>query len=141
MLSVMFVPSGRACTWAVGYFDQVTALRGRVVGVNFHGLPRWFRESFARKHAKLMLYRYQSPRVGWENSLPVKTLETDENGGFDFGFLEKNHYTLRIDSGDLSDQFDVEVTDLPRNTDSVVIDISPVLPDCTGGHQFFVKFK
>jgi len=141
MVPVMFVSSGHACTWAVGYFYQVTALRGRVVGVDSHGLPRWLRESFARKHAKLMLYRYQSPRAAWENSLLVKTLETDNDGTFDFGFLEKSHYTLRIESGDLSDEFDVEVTDLSRSTDSVVIDISPVLPDCTGGHEFFVKFK
>ena len=46
------------------------------------------------------------------------------------------HYTLRIDGGSL---FDVEVKDLPRVTASLTIDVSPVSPDCTGGHEFIVK--
>jgi len=141
VLSLLFVAPGHACTWAIGYFHQVTVLKGRLVGVDSHGFPRWLRQTFARKHAKLDLYRYQWPRTAWNSSLLVNSVETDGHGAFDFGSLEKNHYTLRINSGDLSDEFDVEVTNLPRNTDSVLIDISPVLPDCTGGHEFLVRPK
>lgn len=60
-----------------------------------------------------------------------KTVETNEHGRFDFGSLKFGHYTLRVD-GDL---FDVEIKDLPRQTESVTIDVSPIYPDCTGGAQ------
>jgi hypothetical protein len=34
--------------------------------------------------------------------------------------------------------FDVEVTDSVKATKSITIDVSPVHPDCTGGHEFIV---
>jgi hypothetical protein len=73
-----------ACSWAEGFFYQVTALKGQVVGTTY-GLPRWLRQSFAKKHAKLVLYEYRWPRA--RNDMPpiVKTLETDGKGMFDFG--------------------------------------------------------
>jgi hypothetical protein len=126
----------RSCSWAVGYFHQVTALKGQVVGSTYHGLPRWLRQSFARKHAKLALYEYRWPRA--QNAMPplVKTLETDGNGAFDFGPLLTGHYTLVIDG---EDSFDVEIKELPQVTASVTIDVSPIYPDCTGGHEFNVR--
>jgi hypothetical protein len=33
-------------------------------------------------------------------------------------------------------RFDVEVTDSVRITKNVTIDVSPIAPDCTGGHEF-----
>jgi hypothetical protein len=128
-----------ACTFGVGYFYQVTALKGQVVGTTHHGLPRWLRQSFAKKHAKLMLREYRWP-TGL-NDLPptvVKTVETDGEGMFDFGPLRAGHYTLAIDDGD---SFDVEIKELPQITDSVRIDVSPVYPDCSGGHEFIVKTR
>ena len=68
----------------------------------------------------------------------MKRVETDDRGSFDFGPLKLGHYTLRIDDKDL---FDVEIKDLPQKTESVTIDISPISPDCTGGHEFLVKMK
>ena len=126
-----------ACTLAPGYFYQITALRGRVVGTHSHHgfTPRWLRQSFIRKHAKLALYEYRQP---WDGTLLVKTIETDDRGSFDFGPLKLGHYMLRIDNNDL---FDVEVKDLPRKTESVIIDVSPINPNCKGGHEFLVKMK
>jgi len=93
------------------------------------------RQSFIRKHAKLALYEYRQPL---DEMLLVKTIETDDSGSFDFGPLKLGHYMLRIDDNDL---FDVEVKDLPRKTESVTIDVSPISPDCKGGHEFLVKMK
>jgi hypothetical protein len=132
-LVLLSVSQTRACTLAIGYFYQVTALKGRVVGT--HDLtyaPRWLRQSFVRKHAKLALYEYGHPSN--ETSI-VKTVETDDHGIFDFGPLKIGHYTLRIDD----DWFDVEVKELPRITVSVTIDVSPIHPDCKGGHEFIVR--
>ena len=113
-------------------------MKGRVVGTKSGGLPRWLRQSFAKKHAKLALYEYRSPRARWDDGSLIKTVETDDQGNFDFGSLRVGHYTLRIDDNDL---FDVEVKDLPRVTSSVIIDVSPVSPDCSGGHEFIVRAR
>ena len=68
----------------------------------------------------------------------IRTVETDTEGRFDFGPLGTGHYTLAIDG---NDSFDVEIKVLPQATESVTIDVSPVFPDCTGGHEFVVKTK
>ena len=137
-LFLLAVLQTHGCTWAVGFFHQVTALKGHVVGTTYHGLPRWLRQSFANKHAKLVLYEYRWPRA--RNDMPriVKTLETDGKGVFDFGPLRTGYYTLAIDG---EDSFDVEIKELPQVTESVTIDVSPVYPDCTGGHEFNVKTR
>jgi hypothetical protein len=136
-LALFSFSTARACTLATGYFYQVTALKGHVVGTHgrFIFAPRWFRQSFIRRHAKLALYEYRQP---WDESLLVKTLESDERGTFDFGPLKIGHYVLRIDDSDL---FDVEIKDMPRITESVTIDVSPINPDCSGGHEFSVNTK
>jgi len=125
-----------ACSLVPGYFYQITALKGRVIGVQSQHIfcPRWLRQSFVRKHAKLTLYEYRQP---WDERLIVKAVETDDHGSFDFGPLKLGHYTLRVDS----DFFDVEMKDLARQTESITIDASPINPDCTGGHEFIVKMK
>jgi hypothetical protein len=135
-LAALSVSRTGACSLIEGYFYQVTALKGRVVGTHSPTYaPRWFRQSFVRKHAKLALYEYgQKPN---ETSI-VKTVETDDHGNFDFGPLQIGHYTLRIDDDDL---FDVEVKELPRMTASVTIDVSPIHPDCKGGHEFIIRTR
>jgi hypothetical protein len=136
---LLAVLRAHACSWATDYFYQVTALRGRVVGTNSRVyLPRWLRQSFAKKHAKLALYEYRWPRA--RNDVPpiIRMVETDGEGGFDFGPLVPGHYTLIIEGEDL---FDVEVKESPQVTESVTIDVSPVSPDCAGGHEFIVKTK
>ncbi len=133
---LLAVLQARACDWAVGYFHQVTVLKGQVVGTMYHGVPRWLRQSFAKKQAKLVLYEYRSPWVRTGTPHIVKTVETDGDGMFDFGTLRPGHYTLAIND---EDSFDVEIKELPGITESVTIDVSPVLPDCTGGHEFIVR--
>jgi hypothetical protein len=58
------------------------------------------------------------------------------------------HYRLVIEEQNGSNEswsghgvFDVEVKELPRATESVIIDVSPINPDCSGGHEFNVKSK
>jgi len=48
------------CSWAIGYFHQVTCLRGIVVGMN-RGWPRWLRQRVARDNVNLRLYEYRWP--------------------------------------------------------------------------------
>jgi hypothetical protein len=134
LLLLLLVTRANSCEWAMGYFQQITALKGRVVGADIRGLPRWLRQSFPRKHAKLTLYEYQWPRIPTDLPL-VKAVETDNDGRFDFGPVETGHYTLVVEN----DRFDVEVKDLPHFTESVTVDVSPFYPDCTGGHEFIVK--
>jgi len=133
-LVLLSVSQTSACTLAIGYFYQVTALKGRVVGThNLTYAPRWFRQSFVRKHAKLSLYEYGQ---GANETSIVNAVETDGHGNFDFGPLKIGHYALRIDD---NYEFDVEVKELPRITASVTIDVSPIHPDCKGGHEFIVR--
>jgi hypothetical protein len=136
---LLVVSQGHACEWAIGYFYQVTTLKGRVVGTNSHFyLPRWVRQSFARKHEKLTLYEYRWPRA--RNSMPpsIRTVETDSEGKFDFGPLNTGHYTLTIGE---EDSFDVEITSAQKATETVIVDVSPVSPDCKGGHEFILKTR
>ena len=130
------------CSWAVGYFYQVTNLRGTVVGSKFPLLHsfRWFRQSIARPQAKLSLYNYCWPCDIWKLAA-VKTVVADSDGKFDFRTLEPSHYYLRVDDekGGLSDWFDVEVKRPSDPKESVTIDISAVSPDCSGGHEFIVR--
>ncbi len=150
LLLVLTAPKATPCEFALGYFYQVTALRGQVVGTDafiLHSFRSW-RQSVARKHAKLTLYEYRWP-VHSLNELPlVKTIFADANGRFDFGPLKNGHYTLVVDGQFASDErglgtqvFDVEMKELPRVTESVLIDVSPFTPDCMGGHEFIVKLK
>jgi hypothetical protein len=39
----------------------------------------------------------------------------------------------------MDDWFDVEVIDAMSKTDRIIVDVSPVAPDCTGGHKFIEK--
>jgi hypothetical protein len=69
----------------------------------------------------------------------VAVTRTDSHGDFDFGPVLTGHYLLSIevkDSDRMGDLFDVEVTDSVKGTKSITIDVSPVTPDCRGGHEF-----
>jgi hypothetical protein len=133
------------CKWARGYFYQVTRLRGRVVGAKLGPLQYvgWLRRSFVRKHAELTLYSYRDLIKTRSDMNLVKKSISDDDGNFDFGSLAQGHYTLIIEDArwGSSDWFDVEIKTLPRQTDSVTVDISPNFPDCKGGHEFIVASK
>jgi hypothetical protein len=136
---VLSVHLGFGCSWAVGYFHQVTCLRGSIVGVASHGWPRWIRQRVTRGNVQIHLYEYRWPIHDWNDLRVVKTVTTDHDGNFDFGILNNGHYTLVIDwPSPRSNLFDVEITALPQATRAVRIDVSPVYPDCTGGHEFIV---
>jgi hypothetical protein len=135
---------GGACSLVVGYFHQVTAIRGRVVGRNLGPLQfRWLRQSFCVSDATLTLYEYGSlARV--EDWRKVSVIKADSHGNFDFGAIPKGHYSLAIDVKDsdrMGGWFDVEVTDAVKPTKDIVVDVSPIAPDCTGGHEFIENKK
>jgi hypothetical protein len=136
------VPLAYPCSWATGYFHQVTCLRGRVVGVNKSDLrhrSRWLRQRVVRGDVLLTLYEYRQPVKDQSQLRAVKQVGTNKDGNFDFGRLPDGHYTVVIDApwGD-SDRFDVQIVQLPKRTGSVTLDISPVYPDCQGGHEWIV---
>jgi hypothetical protein len=132
-----------ACSLMSGYFHQVTAIRGRVVGRDLGPLQfRWLRQSFSVGDATLTLYEYRSPaRV--ENLRKVAVITTDGRGNFDFGAIPKGHYSLSIDVKDhrMGAWFDVEVTDTVKPTKDIVVDVSPIAPNCQGGHEFIESKK
>ena len=127
-----------ACSLAQGYFHQVTVIRGRVVGKSLGPLGfRWLRQSFGVGAATLTLYEYSSAR--FEDLKKVVSVTTDRHGDFDFGPIPKGHYSLKIivkDSDRLGGLFEVEVTDAAQTTKNITIDVSPIHPDCKGGHEF-----
>jgi len=136
---LLIAPAAYPCSWAIGYFHQVTSLHGNVVGVksgDFRHPFRSLRQQVAVEHAKLKLWAYRYPqRIGFQDRL-VKEVEADSLGNFDFGALTPGHYTLTIASPWGEDRFDVEIVQLRKPTASVTIDVSPNYPDCTGGHEF-----
>jgi hypothetical protein len=72
------------CSWAVGFFYQVTSLRGIVVGMEW-GWPRWIWQRVTRANVRMRLYEYRWPVHDWNERPLVKTLETHPSGRFDFG--------------------------------------------------------
>ena len=125
-----------ACSLARGYFYQVTAIRGRMVSYTWRLRRLW--GSVGVPDAKLRLYEYRFP-AKIEDLKQIATVASDPDGNFDLGTIPKGHYSLRVDSAEGDDWFDVEVIDSARKTDRITIDISPVAPDCTGGHKFIEK--
>ncbi len=70
--------------------------------------------------------------------------KTDSHGAFDFGAIPNGHYSLAIEvknSDRMGAWFDVEVTDVVKPTREIVVDVSPIHPDCTGGHEFIENKK
>ena len=130
-----------ACSLAPihGYFHQVTAIRGRVVGRSLGPFQfRWLRQSFAVGQARLALYEYHWP-AKIEDLQLIATVTVDAHGNFDFGQIPKGHYvlTVKVKNPDLMGGFfEIEVTDTVKATKSITIDVSPIHPDCTGGHEF-----
>jgi len=128
----------QACSLAPGHFHQVTAIRGRIVGKSLGPLGfRWLRQSFRVSNASLDLYEYGSAR--FDQLKKLASLRTDVHGASDFGVIPKGHYYLNItvDGSDrLGGLFEIEVTDVVKPTKSVEIDVSPINPDCKGGHEF-----
>lgn len=141
----VLAPVGHACSWSYDYFFQVSKLRGSVVGVN-RGDPRQMvasiRHQVKLSGVRLKLRRYEWPVKDLDRLSVIKTALTDKRGYFDFGALPPGHYFLTIDTPwGWEDVFTVEVKRPGIETASVVIDISPNFPDCTGGHEFIIQSK
>jgi len=130
-----------ACTMAPqpGYFHQVTSIRGRVVGRSLGPLQfRWLRRSFSVSDATLTLYEYP-----WSATVQdlkrIAEVKTNSKGTFDFGAVPDGHYSLGVSvqgSDSLGGWFPVEVTNKVGRTEEILLDVSPIHPDCTGGQEF-----
>jgi len=114
-------------------------IRGRVVGRNLGIFNfRWLRQSFTVSNATLSLYEYRWP-VKVEDRKRIAVRKSDSHGNFDFGKVALGHYSLVVavpNSDMLGGWFDVEITDKVNPTESVLLDVSPIHPDCTGGNEF-----
>jgi hypothetical protein len=133
-----------SCSLIEGSFYQVTRLRGTVVGVedrDFRHPIRWLRQQEVRGDLRLSLHTYRSALKNPSETRPCKSITTNKDGAFDFGVLPVGHYTLFVEAPWGTDRFDVQITQLSRQTESIMIDVSPVYPDCTGGHEFIVRTK
>ena len=142
---VMISTFAWTCSLAVihGYFHQVTAIRGRVVGKSLGPFQfRWVRQSFGVASATLSLYEYRWP-AKIEDLRLISSVDADNRGQFDFGLVPNGHYVLMVGAQDseLMGVFDVEVTDKVKSTDRITIDVSPIRPDCSGGHEFIENKK
>ena len=144
LLWVLTLPPVWPGTWVEGYFYQVTALKGQVVGSEsvVARQMRWLRQSFTQKDANLTRYQYCS-LCGLDQMVIVKTVKTNKDGKFDFGPLKEGRYklTIRPAGWDGEDSLALQVKDMPKATDSVTLDVSPNSPDCPGGHEFLVSTK
>jgi hypothetical protein len=126
------------CNWAIGYFHQVRTLKGHVVGRpsrSFFNI-RLLRQRFDLSDAEMRLYQYTLPYV---DRPPVKVVRADSRGRFDFGSVPQGHYVLEIKQSEWHDAFEVELTSAVPETANILIDISPVRPDCRGGHEFNIQ--
>jgi hypothetical protein len=133
-----------ACTMAPqpGYFHQVTSIRGRVVGRSLGPLQfGWLRRSFSVSGATLTLYEYP-----WSATIHdlkrIAEVKTNSKGAFDFGAVLDGHYSLGVSvqgSDSLGGWFPVEVTNKVGRTEEILLDISPIHPDCKGGQEFIER--
>jgi hypothetical protein len=80
----------------------------------------------------MKLYFYTRPWDGKQPAIPHVT--TNSAGEFEFANIGGGHYRLEIRSDHLRDLLDEGTGKVPVNK-SIVIDISPILPD-TDEHAF-----
>lgn len=136
----------RCCSFAQGYFHQVTRLKGKVIGRNYKPLGpaqwlqyvRWLRQRSVDE-ADLTLYKYVWPFTDRKELAETAHRSSSSSGDFDFGPIPEGHYYLAVSKGDLLDGFEVEITHRAKPTKSITLDVSPVFPDCKAGHEFIVQ--
>lgn len=113
ILGILLVCTTRlvACGWAIGYFHQVTQVKGRVVGQSLGPVQfQWLRRMFSISGAELDIYEYR--RTGWSDvRTPLAHVVADKSGAFQFDQLKEGHYSLRVRGGGLEDWFDVEINE------------------------------
>lgn len=135
-----FASSADACSFAIGYFHQVTSLKGQVLEssivspLKFHRLRRMF----AVSGAELEVYEYAGGK--WTGGRkPVASTIANNVGEFAFTSLKDGHYSLQIKKGNREDWFDIEIIRTIPVTQKITFDISSVNTDCSGGHQAEVE--
>jgi Prealbumin-like fold domain len=138
-VSVLLLPGRVSACSLIPHTYQVTQLKGRVVGralgpLNFKWLQRWF----SVPGAELVVYHNDSYPFD-ANAKPVAQIKADSQGKFEFDGLKDGIYVLHVKHEKLDDWFSVEVDRKAPTTSWITIDISPLQPDCSGGHVFDVE--
>jgi hypothetical protein len=64
---------------------------------------------------------------------------SDKAGEFEFGTLKEGRYALHIKGSGMDDWFAVEITNKALATKRIMVDISPIHPDCSGGHAILIE--
>jgi hypothetical protein len=94
---------------------------------------------FSVSGAELTLFDYNQP-FRWDKKPPAVALtRTTSAGEFEFGNVKEGHYRLEIRGETMYGLFDVEITTQAPTTKSIVIEVSPIFPDCKGGHEFEIE--
>ena len=115
--------------------DCLAWLMRRHVFKNLQCATDFLTRKHARTHA--LQISVSAPRLERRNTCWDGREHGDGNGRRLISALlcKTGHYTLTVND----DLFDVEVTSMSYIMESVTIDVSPVYPDCTGGHEFIVR--
>jgi hypothetical protein len=72
----------------------------------------------------------------------VAQVNTNSSGAYDFGAVNEGHYSLGVSvngSDSLGGWFPVVVTNKVGNTEAILLDVSPMHPDCSGGQEFIER--
>ena len=84
----------------------------------------------------MKLYFHTQP---WDGKQPAMArVTTNSTGEFEFANIGEGHYRLEISSGN-QDLFDVEMTSKAPPAKRIVMAISPIFPDRTGGHESAIE--
>ncbi|MDR3754764.1 MAG: hypothetical protein P4K93_06070 [Terracidiphilus sp.] len=135
------VPLSYACSFPIGYFYQVSNLRGTIVGVANHDLrheSRLMRQRVTQEGLLVTLREYRWPVEDKGKLRIIARTKTGKNGEFDLSNAPDGHYFLDIDTLWGGDTYTIQIVHRLQRNQSVLIDVSPVYPDCTGGHEFVI---
>jgi len=135
------LPLSFACSFPIGYFYQVSNLRGTIVGVANHDPrheSRLMRQRVTQEGLLVTLREYRWPVQDTSKLRVIAQTKTGKNGEFDLSNAPDGHFFLDIDTPWGDDSYSIQVAHHPQGNRSLLIDVSPVHPDCTGGHEFIV---
>src|SRR6266571_2566185 len=132
-----FTSGADACSLAPKVY-QVSRLKGVVVGKSLGPLQfHWLQRMFSVSGAQLEVFEDSSPILP-HSKLLAQTV-SDKAGEFEFKALKEGRYTFHIKGSGMDDWFAVEITNKTPATKRIMVDISPIHPDCSGGHTILIQ--
>ena len=138
-LIVLLIIASRAdaCSLALKVY-QVTSLKGVVVGKSLGPLQfHWLQRRFSVSGAQLEVFEDSGPTLSHQK--PLAQTVSDKAGEFAFGPLKDGRYAFHVKGSGMDDWFVVEIANKPPATKRIMVDISPIHPDCSGGHAILIQ--